>query len=442
MLNVLDLIKDKAISPKKVAGTYRGEYHSPCPGCGGKDRFCVWPEENDGQGSYWCRQCGKGGDAIQFLIDFEAMTFPQACQHLGRELPTRSPYRAPVPPGQKAHQPYQANPDPESPPDKWIEKATALVNWAHAKLITNPSKLKWLSARGIRKKTVERFRLGWNLGKDGKDIWRPRELWGLETVLKNNGHKKRLWLPQGLVIPHIVDGEVHRIRIRRTKDEPRYYIIPGSAMDYMILRPNSRAFVIVEAELDAILLDQECGDICGAMATGSSSAKPHALAAAKLKDVSMILLALDYDAAGAKALAWWQEHFPQSMRWPVPEGKDPGDAYKKGVDIAAWIRSGLPPGWRFGPSFEKQKKREGPQEKKPVPKKVPSAVKELVGLLRQHPVSICVTPNRTHIRHTQKWARENWDVSKRISELVFMTEEVMDYVEAHPAEVINGRNIL
>lgn len=31
------------------------------------------------------------------------------------------------------------------------------------------------------------FRLGWNPGEAGKDLYRQRESWGLETVLKENG---------------------------------------------------------------------------------------------------------------------------------------------------------------------------------------------------------------------------------------------------------------
>ncbi|MEA3429046.1 MAG: primase-helicase zinc-binding domain-containing protein, partial [Thermodesulfobacteriota bacterium] len=51
MMNVLDLAQAK-VELKKVSNTYGGEYQGPCPGCGGEDRFHVWPQKNDGQGSY------------------------------------------------------------------------------------------------------------------------------------------------------------------------------------------------------------------------------------------------------------------------------------------------------------------------------------------------------------------------------------------------------
>ena len=72
-MNVLELVGIAGISPKKVASTKGGEYHSACPACGGNDRFHVWPEQHGGNGSYWCRRCSKSGDNIQFLIDFEGL---------------------------------------------------------------------------------------------------------------------------------------------------------------------------------------------------------------------------------------------------------------------------------------------------------------------------------------------------------------------------------
>ncbi|MDD5476381.1 MAG: hypothetical protein PHU03_07715, partial [Syntrophales bacterium] len=59
-----------------------------------------------------------------------------------------------------------------------------------------------------------------------------------------------------------------------------------------------------------------------------------------------ILNALDYDDAGGKE-AWhfWPEAYGKKKvkRWPVPEGKDPGEAYQAGVNLRAWIKAGLDP---------------------------------------------------------------------------------------------------
>jgi len=168
------------------------------------------------------------------------------------------------------------------------------------------------------------------------------------SKLKNKkGGWLRLWLPVGMVIPYAVGNEVHRLRIRRPEMrgiDIRYYAVPGSGMSTMILRPEARAFVVVESELDAILLDQEAGDLAGAVAVGSSSAKPDEYAFNVLRSSLHILVALDFDAAGAKAWKWWRSNFPDCERWPVPKGKDPGEAYKAGVNLRAWIKAGLPTG--------------------------------------------------------------------------------------------------
>ena len=45
-MNILDLVEDFRLFPKKAASTYGGEYKSSCPKCqDGKDRFCIWPNQ-------------------------------------------------------------------------------------------------------------------------------------------------------------------------------------------------------------------------------------------------------------------------------------------------------------------------------------------------------------------------------------------------------------
>ena len=87
MPNLLDLVADAGagIVLKKVATGARGdEYVGPCPVCGGTDRFHVWPDQKNGEGSYWCRGCDRAGDAIQFCIDFLGMSFVEAAKYVGR----------------------------------------------------------------------------------------------------------------------------------------------------------------------------------------------------------------------------------------------------------------------------------------------------------------------------------------------------------------------
>jgi hypothetical protein len=73
-----------------------------------------------------------------------------------------------------------------------------------------------------------------------------------------------------------------------------------------------------------------------------------------------------------------------------------------------------------------------------------SALEELAGLLRKHPVEIRVAPDgsRVHIRENQNWKAKNWETAKRISQLVFQDCEVLEYLLGLGVEVVNGRNIM
>lgn len=339
-MNLLDIAQKAGRTYRRVSTIHGGEYHGPCPKCGGEDRFHIWPEQ-DTNGSWWCRQCDKGGDAIQYLIDIEGMTFPAACKELGRELPDQEEFNRPrfKPPQAAAFVPREIT----APADLWVQHATKLLEWSHQQLLNNEAQLNWLAARGLDLDAVKKYRLGWNPGENGKDLYRAREAWGLETVLKDDGKKKKLWLPIGLVIPCFIGDTLHRVRIRQPEGQPRYYLVPGSGTAPMILGPEAKAFVVIESELDAMLVHHAAGDLAGAISQGNSTAKPDAASLACLKDSLAILVALDSDEAGMLASVWWKKQFPQAERHPVPVGKDPGEAYKAGVDIRGWVESGLPP---------------------------------------------------------------------------------------------------
>ena len=447
-MNTLDLAS-KRVQLRKASTTNGGEWQGPCPGCGGTDRFQVWPAQYEGKGGYWCRGCGKTGDNIQFLREFEGLSFKEACARLNMSLPQRPDSRLPT---ASHHQQPAFVPAAHVPPAAlWQEKAEKFLSWSQANLIEKREVLSWLAARGISRDTAVEFRLGLNIGEDGKDLYRPRKAWGLPEVLKDDGRPKALWIPRGLVIPYTVDGVIHRIRIRRPEGEPRYYVLPGSSTAIMVIGRDRRAFVIVEAELDAIAVAASNTFLAGAVAMGSSHAKPDAEAFAILKGALQILNALDYDTAGRSASQWWAENFDRCDRWPVPRGKDPGDAHRLGIDLARWIEAGLPPALmiagsgpaadvsapvatrKVAPSQEKTNSEEGDM----VPEGVPGAIVELRNLLRKNPsVRIVNQPGRYTVLRDRKY------VGGRIGELVFRNAEVIDYLAVHPASEITPGNLI
>lgn len=458
-MDILTLAQSKT-KLKKTASTHGGEWVGPCPSCGGRDRFHVWPEKTDSRrsdrvGIYWCRSCGKAGDVVQWLVDFEGMSYADAFRTLGEPMPENHSHKYAAP---KLHKPPPTECTSNQPErhtdqsDLWLSKAAALVEHAEKLLSETAFAIKWLKKRGITKKTAAGMRIGWL----SEDRFRQREAWGLPQQMKDNGQAKKLWIPGGLVIPMLDGtGAVRRIRIRRFgEQEPRYYVMPGSIMACMAHGFPNRAAVIVESELDAIMLAGIAGDLAAVLALGSSTAKPGADATKALAACAVVLVALDSDRAGAEAMRWWSDNFPNSRRWPVPAGKDPGEAFASGVDIRAWVTAGFPTAWGIGPSsfglvsgrmaeceiVSKNEERAPVEESKaPI-----TALEELAELLKRHPVKIRVSPDasRVIILESQDWKRRNWETSKRISELVFRDCAVLEHIMRHGAEIIDGKNII
>ncbi len=323
------------------------EYHGPCPVCGGNDRFHLWPEQ--GTGSFWCRGCEKGGDLVEFYRWRDGVGYKDACQRAGIDAKT---YAAQSTPSTKNNTtsalfvPRSA--DPVLP--AWSEHAAKFADWCHLQLLNTPNQLAWLAARGIDADLVAQFNLGWN----PVDTWRAREAWGLPTLLRGDGKPKKLWLPQGLIIPQSIDNTVARLRIRRPDGEPKYYVVPGSSREPFVTGTES-AYVVVESELDAISLHGAAGDLVGCVAMGNSTAKPTAALWMLLQRSIHISVSLDSDApkknqqtgkmeaAGASASRWWLTNVPTAERVPMIGGKDPGEAYQNGVNLRAWVLAGLPP---------------------------------------------------------------------------------------------------
>ena len=342
--DILSLIQADGHTFKKVARTHGGEYAGACPWCGGNDRFLVWPEYRGGR--YWCRGCERKGDAIQYVRDTRNLAYFEALDFLGIEKPQR--LSAPSKKTKRKHTgPPRFTPRAETaPPPLWSEKAMKFLQWSQAQLRTpgGQAARDILSGKGLNEETIRRAGIGWNPGEHGEDIYRDRRGWGLPHEVHRDGRPKRLWIPQGIVIPLQGNEGTRRLRIRRhSEDGPRYVIVAGSSMSPLVLESVTGVFMVVESELDAWLCWQEAGDLCGVVAMGSAQLKPDKAAHNLLIKSEKILNALDYDPAGARA-AWkfWPEAYgAKVIRWPPPVGKDPSDAWQQGINIRDWIEAVL-----------------------------------------------------------------------------------------------------
>lgn len=477
-MNVIELLQQKSIVPKKASSAKGGEYHSACPGCAGDDRFHVWPEQNKGKGSYWCRGCGKHGDNIQFMIDFCNMNFKQAIDYLGISKNSTGRTRSTRDRMTPKHQPRAVwTPERKKFPHDvtncitWQEHAEKFVTKCNKVLFQNDKALLWLKKRGITAGSIVKFRLGLN----DKDTYRPRESWGIKGGINpKTGKPKMFKLPRGIVIPWYAggffeDGKIHRIRIRLSEIDPKYpkmkyRVIIGSCMDTFATGMEKKIATVVETELDAIMIDEHAGDITAAVAVGSASAKPTKEAADALAQKIRILDALDADTAGDAAAKWWSETFPNSRRHlPAPgdniKAKDPGELFEQGGDIHAWIDGGLPAIQKVNSLSdvlalpEKKPKQQQCVSKETVVQKPVRAhpedavlcmpgVRKLYNLLLTHPVWILNTPDEFGVKDGKKFNREKHLAGKQdILDLVF-SEPVMAYLSKHPADKIWAGNLL
>lgn len=181
-MNILDLVQARGIDPRRVSSNKGGEYHSSCPMCGdgGKgpksNRFHIWPQQNEGAGTFWCGQCDRGGDAIALVMAIDGVSYREACAVLGMGAKDLPP--VPISPrgAGRLHDPVYRPSEYQLPEDKWRHHGEKLCRWAHEQLIENhPEQMANLARRGLDPGTVIRWGLGWNPGKDEKDLFRARE---------------------------------------------------------------------------------------------------------------------------------------------------------------------------------------------------------------------------------------------------------------------------
>jgi len=343
LVNILDLLKQDGFHHKRTAATNGGEWHSACVWCGGEDRLCIWPNSKEGRmgGQYWCRRCGKHGDAVQYLKETRHMRHVDACAYLNIK-----PFQKELelPSHMHSWSPKEAKP----PCELWRKKAGAFLRETIEVLWSSSGResRRWLQkCKGLQDITVREAKIGFN----ATETYRKRELWGLEqSINEKNGKPRKIWLPAGIVIPCFHDGNLVRLRIRRLNEERsgRYIIVSGSNMRAMVFSPDKSVQCIVESELDALLLHQEVRNLTGIVSIGSANARPDKETDKILRRSRLILLSLDYDVKSGNPkpafnFQFWMAQYDNVKRWPCPKGKDPGDAFLDGVNLQVWIESAL-----------------------------------------------------------------------------------------------------
>jgi hypothetical protein len=428
---------------------------------------CPWHRESTPGGAFSynpqrdvakCNSCGQAGDLIAVYCGVNGypldgsegfLAFKKAYAADAASTPKTAHSR----PARKDWAPHQTAEAPTS----WHEKAGKFVEHSCERLDKTDAVQTQLNAWGITMATAHACRFGWN----DKDKSVPRAAWGLpEQTNPRTGKPKKIWLPRGLVMPMFVNGRVAKLKIRRPEamtswgEELRYWEVPGGENNrfHVYGRPDWRVWVLVETERDAALVWQNVRHMqIGAMGLGGAGKRPAERAATILRGADLILVALDLDDAGASnAGKFWAKEFPQSLRWPAPPsmGKDIGDAVRDyGLDVAAWVRSGLP--CHVARVIDREldrKRRATPQSvshklETSEDQTLPEMLQEMVGIVRQYPVKINVQarqplPDQTWLRAD----RERWNIYRRAAWLA-EHEDVRDFLKGCDVELLTGKNL-
>jgi hypothetical protein len=313
-VNLIDIL------PLNKKNSY--EYAGPCPFCGGQDRFIVWPSQ-ERCGRYFCRQCNKSGDCIDFLRS-QGVNYQQAAKELGIAINS-----------------HNTPPQPESSTidsDLWTMAAKSLISSLAGS--SEEELREMLKRKHLTNDTARKYGISWN----NHDRYFPRHSWGFDF------DDNKLKIPKGLVIPILRKSGIVGIKIRRSEpNTPRYWLVKGSSNECLILGRVGSPVFIVESELDAYLIHQEAGELVSVIALGGAYKELDAVAAKVISKSPQIFIATDYDepkkdeyiGVGQKACIRIQSMFPNAIYFPPARGKDPCEMQDKGIFVKDWVRCAL-----------------------------------------------------------------------------------------------------
>ncbi len=313
---------------RKLATTRGGEYAGPCPLCGGRDRFHVQPAA----GTFMCRNCHPNwGDLIEYTQWTKHLEFRQACAAL-QPTAAGKPNQLPTITRSNAQLPTQ--------PPPWQERGLRFLQDSQSALWSANGRkaLQWLHARGLKDDTIRNWGLGYHQTKE----WQDPALWQLQD------RDKKVYLPPGVVIPWLLEGELWQLKVRALEHEdgPKILSIPGGhpALYGAHTLEGRDTAVLTEGEFDCMLLWQEAGDLVGTATLGSCTASPNDQTVQHLLTVKHILIAYDADQQGQRGAANWT-WTRRARRITLPlndsEGKDITDLWKADHDVRAWLTTHL-----------------------------------------------------------------------------------------------------
>ena len=298
-----------------------GEFHGPCPLiCGtGQDRFIIFSDNKN----YWCRQCDSKGDVLNFIMQKENLSFPEALRFLKK---------SDINPNKKALVPTVSEPTPDAFDDISQNERQELVasfqnelfNGAGdgAKLYHPDESLEPLRAlsylygmRLLLPHTIERFALGFNA--------EPLDIAGRT-------------MPPGIIIPLMNGNIITGFKVRTyplfgedgellpdDQQYPKYWRIGRGSytLNRNSMKHHKETFV-TEGEFDAMLLHQFFGHRYGVVTFGGIHDANKANLAALFMNQEKVYWCYDGDDAGRKAASKMDGKNKRYQLIHLPEGHD------------------------------------------------------------------------------------------------------------------------
>lgn len=300
------------------------------------------------KGIFKCFGCGEGGDAVQFVMKIENLSYPEALRWLGKKYNIQLEEIAPS---------AEVIEKQQAADSLYIVNAFAQEYFQSQLFETDYGKsigLQYLKERGLREETIRRFGLGYSNGINS-DLVQTATAKGHKTdILQRaglSGSAGKDFFRQRVMFPiHNISGKVLGFGGRTLSDDkktPKYLNTPESEIYHKskILYGISQAkkailqenmCYMVEGYMDVITLSQ--AGIENVVASSGTSLTVGQIQLVKRFSPNLTIL-YDGDAAGIKAaLRGLELVLEQDMNVKVlliPDGEDP-DSYLQKVGVSAF----------------------------------------------------------------------------------------------------------
>lgn len=286
---------------------------------------------------YHCFGCGKGGDVINFIMDMENMSFPEAVEFLAKRVNMPLPEKGGD--GRSAIKRKRA-----------IEANTEAARFFHSELMATGGKeaMNYLSERGMRLPTIRNFGLGY-----APDAWdlllrHMREKGYSDFELYDSGLVKRSESGgcydtfRGRIVFPIIDvrGNVLGFSGRTVVDDRAKYLNSPETIIFnkgrhlfgmnLAKKSKLRYFVLVEGNMDVCSLHQ-AGIDSAVASLGTALSDEQARLISRYK--KELIIAYDMDSAGRaaaeRAMGLLQKLELEVRILELGDAKDPDEYIKK-----------------------------------------------------------------------------------------------------------------